>query len=76
MSLILNVSFIIADISEAQFRRNETKFFWKSSFADQDYKESELKFRKQYKHRVPCPREGEARGINAAKKEQIVWDFG
>ena len=66
---------LIADISEAQFRRNETKIFWKSSFADQDYKESELlklKFRKQCKNRAPCPRKGGARGINAAKKEQIV----
>ena len=66
---------LIADISQAQFRRNETKIFWKSSFADQDYKESEflkLKFRKQCKNRVHCPRKGGTRGINAAKKEQIV----
>ena len=65
----------IANISEVQFRRNETKIFWKSSFTDEDYQESEflkLKFRKQCKNRLPCPRKGRARGINAAKKEQIV----
>ena len=33
---------LIADISDAQFRRNVTKIFWKSSFTDQDNKESEF----------------------------------
>ena len=76
---------LIADISEAQFRRNETKIFWKSSFAGQDYKESEflkLKFRKQCKNRVSCFRKGGARGINAATRNwyhcwtRTAWDFG
>ena len=61
--------------SEAQFRRNETKISWKSSFTDQDYKESKflkLKFRKQCKNRVPCPQKGGGWEINAAKKEKIV----
>ena len=62
---------LIADISKSSLEEMKLRFSGNPPSTDQDYKESEflkLKFRKQCKNRVPCPRKGGARGINAVKK--------
>ena len=65
----------ISDISVVQFRRGSTKLFWKSSFLEVDFLESELlklKTRICWMTWNPCPSKGKARGITLTKKEEIL----
>ena len=65
----------LSEISEIQFRKGETKMFWKTSFGESDYQSGEFlqkKFRDQCLKEIPIKSKGHARGVNKKKKDDIL----
>ena len=65
----------LSEISEIQFRKGETKMFWKTSFGESDYQSGEFlqkKFRNQCLKEIPIKSKGHARGVNKKKKDDIL----
>ena len=65
----------LSEILKIQFRKGETKMFWKTSFGESDYQPGEFlqkKFRDQCLKEIPIKSKGHARGVNKKKEDDIL----
>ena len=65
----------LSQISEIQFRKGETKTFWKTSFGESYYQSGEFLKKNFCDHclkEIPIKSKGHARGVNKKKKDDIL----
>jgi hypothetical protein len=62
---------VLANIAELQFRRNDTKLYFKNDHTDTEFIECDF-LKRNFKLEIPCCKYNLPKGISRKIKEQIV----